>query len=686
MSVRAYAVPLGNYVYYNCTRMFRFLSALAIAATLPTAVLAQGWLCYGGNPQHSGLFNGASQTASLIKWQASLDDDRAYYGDEVLIHYAAPMVTPSNTVVHGYRYTTAGPDYDNWSVIGRTGANGKLLWQMDTDFSAALIYPNDWTTVYPITLFQTSTTKRGVAAAASGGSIMVRSSADTASSASTRIAFYTTLTDFNTNKSAYAPIKINTPLTADSLGNIYFGYEVTASVPTSVASIGTGGIAKVNVLTGVTTYKSVESMGFDSSLSRPGMNAAPALSLDGNYIYVGLVGNTDYLAKLATKDLSVSAHVALIDPSNSGNAGLINQSSASPMVATDGHVFMGVFGNGWRESHGWMLQYDLNLSQVDGNGKTFPVGSFGWDDTAVVVPANIVPSYKGTAKYLILTKYNNYDDDGSDPGADGLNHVAVLDPTSNSISKDRQSGIAVMNEVLLVLGPTKTNDDSAHPDAVNEWCINSAAVDINRKGAIINSEDGHMYRWSFVTNTLVEVIDLAPATGEAYTETAIGPDGQIYVINNSIMFALGSNNATSVITIQGSHSTGTLQNIWYDDGKSFTADAVSTTSGQVVTIEADFALGKVTSPSTFTIAGIVSAGKSVTGTIFAYNNSTRVFDKLGTVSLSSAPSIVNVAVTTGAGKYVSSTGTARVRIQALQPTQARTQFPLMIDQITCGVQ
>ena len=54
-----------------------------------------------------------------------------------------------------------------------------------------------------------------------------------------------------------------------------------------------------------------------------------------------------------------------------------------------------------------------------------------------------------------------------------------------------------MNEVITILGPTK-NPNLA---GVDEWCINSAAIDSANKCAVVNSEDGHVYRWDFTTNT-----------------------------------------------------------------------------------------------------------------------------------------------------------------------------------------
>ena len=64
-------------------------------------------------------------------------------------------------------------------------------------------------------------------------------------------------------------------------------------------------------------------------------------------------------------------------------------------------------------------------------------------------------------------------------------------------------------------------------------------TDINRKSAIINSEDGHMYRWDLTSNTLSENRLLAPPTAEAYTPTIVGMDGTVYAINDATLFAVG---------------------------------------------------------------------------------------------------------------------------------------------------
>jgi hypothetical protein len=94
--------------------------------------------------------------------------------------------------------------------------------------------------------------------------------------------------------------------------------------------------------------------------------------------------------------------------------------------------------------------------------------------------------------------------------------------------------------VLTILGPT------ADPRAgVREWCINSAAIDATNKCALVNSEDGHLYRGDFTTNSLSPAFPMASATGESYTPTLVGPDGAVYAINNAELYCCQANPATS---------------------------------------------------------------------------------------------------------------------------------------------
>ena len=54
---------------------------------------------------------------------------------------------------------------------------------------------------------------------------------------------------------------------------------------------------------------------------------------------------------------------------------------------------------------------------------------------------------------------------------------------------------------------------------------------------LVNSEDGHLYRWDFTSNSLSPAFPMATATGEAYTPTVMGPDGAVYAINNATLYS-----------------------------------------------------------------------------------------------------------------------------------------------------
>ncbi len=260
---------------------------------------------------------------------------------------------------------------------------------------------------------------------------------------------------------------------------------------------------------------------------------------DGGTLYIAVNQynfSGGYLCRVTSSTLTPLSHVFLSDP-NGGNAVLPDDSTASPTIGPDGDVYFGVLENGWPTRHhdrGWLLHFDSTLAT------TKIPGSFGWDDSATIVPSKAVPQYTGGSSYLVLTKYNDYSDPGI--GGTGENKVAILDPFV-SMNDPILPNVKVMNEVITVLGRTQNIGQSG----VREWCINSAAIDQVNKCAVVNSEDGNVYRWDFTTNTLSPGLKLAAATGEAYTPTAIGPDGSVYAINNAVLSCCGSSSASGAI-------------------------------------------------------------------------------------------------------------------------------------------
>ena len=93
---------------------------------------------------------------------------------------------------------------------------------------------------------------------------------------------------------------------------------------------------------------------------------------------------------------------------------------------------------------------------------------------------------------------------------------------------------------VLGISPDQNANLNQFPNAVHEWCINSAAIDVNGKCAILNSEDGYCYKWDFVKNALTQKLNLSSGLGEAYTSTEIGRNGISFAINNAKLCAVGT--------------------------------------------------------------------------------------------------------------------------------------------------
>jgi len=271
-------------------------------------------------------------------------------------------------------------------------------------------------------------------------------------------------------------------------------------------------------------------MAGDGNMNKVVLNCAPALSDDHKKLYVAVNdGNFSYgyLVALDSRTLAPLASVRLKDAGfPTHDAALPDDGTASPTVGPDGDVYIGVLESPFasNDDRGWLLHFSANLSTE----KT--PGEFGWDDTASIVPASMVPSYHGTSTYLLMTKYNDY----VELGGDGLNQLAILDP--GATETDPVTGIPVMQEVLTIAGPTPDGP----PPIVKEWCINSAAIDPAAKSVFAGSEDGNLYRWDLTTNELTQSIVLTPGLGEAYTPTVIGPDGKVYAIANATLFSVGT--------------------------------------------------------------------------------------------------------------------------------------------------
>jgi len=480
----------------------------------------RSWDGFGRDPQHTALAGVPTQRLDRIRWQTPVDRMPRYTGTSLLIHYGSPLVTNGNTVIVPVKTGLTG----GFEVEGRRGRDGTLLWTESTDY---VLPPHRW-----VPGFSPALSRGRVWIPGGGGVLYARTALDSPKGGSTqRVVFYGLENYLDAPSTYLGAVFINTPITADDRGSLYFGFHVTRPTPLDLRS----GVARISPDGSAVWVGAADAAG-DPTMTKVAHNSAPALSNDGRTLYVavnrgpGRGGGPGYLLALDSRTLVTLSKVRLKDPATGLDALVFDDGTASPTVGPDGDVYFGVLENPFysHRARGWLLHFDPDLRPKPANG------GFGWDDTASIVPSAIVPSYQGTSPYLLMTKYNDY----AQAGGGGVNRMAVLDPNDQRV--DPISGVPVMREVLTVTGPTPDQDFLPFfPNAVREWCINTAAVDPSTRSVLVNSEDGLLYRWDLTTGALSESVVLTAGIGEAYTPTVIGADGTVYAINNAILFAVG---------------------------------------------------------------------------------------------------------------------------------------------------
>jgi hypothetical protein len=487
---------------------------------VPPAAAVDGpaWWSFGRDAQHAATGAIATQDLNRIAWSTPLDlAPPVRPNGTLLIHYGSPVVTSHNTVVLPVKTGASG----GFRIEARSGGNGGLIWSASTDYQ---LPPHNWVPSYNLAL----TTGNRLYAPGAGGKLFVKDAADASGGALRAVIFYGATT-YNATPAAFdAGVFINTPLTVDAQGNVFFGFVVTGANAAGLVS----GIARVDA-SGSGSWIAASFVAGDATIDKVAMNSAPALSADAKTLYVAVnsapvAGQVQggYLLALDATTLALKRKVLLLDPAFASPARVSDDATASPTVGPDGDVFFGVLESafGTHNGRGWLLHFDATLATQ------FVPGGFGWDNTASIVPASMVPSYAGASSYLLMTKYNDYDGIGTGTGA---NRLALIDPRATQV--DSISGLAIMKEILTILGPTFESGTSG---PVREWCINTAAVDPLTKSILVNSEDGYLYRWDVVSNRLSQRIQLTSGIGESYTPTAIGADGAVYAVNNAVLFSI----------------------------------------------------------------------------------------------------------------------------------------------------
>jgi hypothetical protein len=499
-------------------------SRRVIDTTIPTGSVPS----FAGNPQHTAIYQPTVPHLNRIRWSASIDDNNGDYA-----HYGEPLVTAGNTVLAPVKIPVPGPSpspaANGFKVDAFDGVSGAVKYSLSTDY----ILPSfNWIPVYNPCL-TTGAFGTRLYYAGAGGTVWHIDNPDSAGhGAPVREAFYP-VANYNANPAAYnSTVFINTPLTPDSNGNIYFGFRVEGTAPAPLNTTQSG-FARIDA-NGNGIFVLAATAANDANVTRDSHNSAPGLSNDEATVYIvakSASGTISYLLGLDSTTLARKYRVLLKDPRNGNPAQITEDSTASPTVAPDNDVYFGILGNPGGGFRGWLLRFSSDLTT-----QKIP-GAFGWDYTPAIVPASMVPSYQGGSSYLLFCKYNNY----AFSDGDGINRVALLDP--NAIQLDPHTsaiGFVEMREVLTLIGPTPDGpQDPQVPYKVREWCINTAAVNPSTNSIFVPNEDGRLYRWNVATNSFAEAVTLTAGIGEPYVPSLIGPDGTVFTLNGGTLFALG---------------------------------------------------------------------------------------------------------------------------------------------------
>ena len=509
---------------------------------------------FAGNEHHTNEYSVGGQIMNKVKWQTAIDNS----GNGGNAHYGQPLITPGNTVITPLLNSNLSV-----SIEGIDGGTGSIKYTLNTGYT----FPQyGWLPSYQPAITNGPNGERlyyqGI-----GGTIWYVDGIDTNTpSTPVQLAFYG-LSNYTSNQANFnSSVFIDTPITIDSSGDLFFGFRVNGTAPAPISSTKSGW-ARIDS-SGNGSYVLVDAMTGDSSMIFDEHNCAPALSNDESTVYVMAKDNgysdndngvNGYLVGLANSSaLTTKYQVKLHDPRPTpGLLQLTDDSTASPMVAPDGDVYFGVLLNApFNGSRGALMHYSGDLSV------TKTPGSFGWDFTPGVVPSSMVPSYHGSSSYLLFCKYNNYGGFSGDDGGDQINRVAILDPNDQTEVDWHPSsiGLVCMREVLTVIGCTPDSEAGFQliPDNTREWCVNATAVDTANDCVFFNSEDGNTYRWNLSQNSIVQSVNMASAFGAPYVAQAIGPDGTLYTFNDIWLFAEGKDPNVGITIDSSSPDDGTF--------------------------------------------------------------------------------------------------------------------------------
>lgn len=528
--------------------------------TALTLLFAAAWPQFGRDPGHTGAAEVAGQplqfVAATIVMDPFTDIERAAFGDDLLVHYAAPLIDGDDVYVE---IKTGNYTVGNWAT--QTWGVQAFRWQGSTLTPRWTVF-SDWRPVPfgggPIfePVFQPVLANGFLFMPGVDGTVL-------------RI-------DRNNGRvidrlgGGQLPDQEDSfggPLVADAAGNVYYNVMALDHQQPWTADIRDAWIARIkpNLKVSVAGYANLlPDAPLGSSLcfipfpinllpwpptpdalpgtgpcgsQRPALNVAPAIAPDGTIYTVSRAHRNSRYAYLLALDSNLATKWAVslrnrfedgcevllppngtpggcragaltgVDPEDNqtGSGRAIDDSSSSPLIAPDGSVFYGAYTR-YNYKRGHLMHFSATGSYLG----AYP---FGWDVTPAI--------FQHGNGYSIVTKENHYDVGSYCDGGFCPNVRRPNDPLGFFVTRLDQS----MRVEWQVTNPNN-----------QEWCVNGPAIDRNGV-SYINAEDGFLYAIN-ADGKIRDAIKLTEALGQAYTPVAIDDNGRIYAEKAGKLFVV----------------------------------------------------------------------------------------------------------------------------------------------------
>jgi outer membrane protein assembly factor BamB len=535
-------------------RLFAVTIAFAAAATAQAQ-----WSQFGGNPLHtSNTTTVAAQPLARVLADFTCDpfvpsEIEAGAGD-LFVHYAAPLLDGDDVFMSFKASDNNGLTI--WNVHRLHWENGQLVdkWTSPTDWQPVPPRPGLWEPA-----FQSVLANGFLYAPAAGGTLLQIERND--GNIVRRINPFATIDPMTF---------VSGPPAADSSGNVFYeAFRMQGSSPWST-DIGGAWLVRVTPQGIITTIpfsmlvpdapKSNDSCksefpggsaqippspnaippSIPCGSQRPGVNVTPAIGPDGTIYLLSRTHFDSYYSYLVAvnpnltpkwdRSLRLRFHdgcnVLLppngtdggcpagtrtgVDPyvNEDGSGRVIDNSTASPVVAPDGSIVYGAYS---------FYNFDQgHLMHFGADGAYLGAYPFGWDTTPAI--------WQHDGTYSIVTKENHYDFGfiRADPGY----FVTQLDPQFRVEWQYRNPSRMSCRD-----GECVSQNDGF------EWCVNAPAIDM--QGTVyVNAEDGNLYALG-QGGVLLDRLPLGAPLGAAYTPVAVDLQGRIYAQEGGHLFAAG---------------------------------------------------------------------------------------------------------------------------------------------------